>query len=188
MSQSEQPMFAETLANPVKQRSGASMADVAESALPVEPASDTPTTRSWVFKPNCSLTPRQLAGLYLSLVCVTLGIAAGFCLFGLWVVLPFAGIELLLVGIAFLVYARHAGDYEHISLQGRELCVNVMRASRLSSVSFNPGWTRVDLTGPGRLLKLESGQAEVSIGRYLPVPQRERLVYELRRALAAAAA
>lgn len=146
-------------------------------------------TRTWVFKPNCSLTPRQLAIFYLSIVCVTLGIAAGFCMFGMWMVLPFAGIELLVVGIALLVYARHAGDYEEITLNGRQLNVAVMRASRLSTVKLNPGWTHVVLPGPGRdkLLRLECGGTCVLIGRYVTETVRERLGYELRRALAAAA-
>ncbi len=33
---------------------------------------------------------------------------------GAWLVLPFTGIELLAVGVAFVVYARHAVDYERI--------------------------------------------------------------------------
>ncbi len=149
---------------------------------------DMSPVRSWVFKPNCSLTPRQLAGFYLSIVLVTLGIAAGFCLFGLWVVLPFAGIELLAVGIALLIYARHAGDYERIELRGRALTVIVVRGSREYSVSFNPGWTKVSLPKPGELLRLESGSTWVAVGRYITAPLRERLAYELRRAFAAAAA
>jgi len=149
---------------------------------------DAAPVRSWVFKPNCSLTPRQLAGFYLSIVLLTLGIAAGFCLFGLWIVLPFAGIELLAVGIALLVYARHAGDYERIELRGRELTVVVVRGSREYSFRFNPGWTKVSLPSPGDLLRLESGPTWVAVGRYVTAPVRERLVYELRRAFAAAAA
>lgn len=149
---------------------------------------DLSPVRSWVFKPNCSLTPRQLAGFYLSIVFVTLGISAGFCLFGLWIVLPFAGIELLAVGIALLVYARHAGDYERIELRGRELKVIVVRGSREYAVCFNPGWTRVSLPRPGELLRLESGSSWVAVGRYVTAPVRERLVYELRGAFAAAAA
>jgi len=158
--------------------------DASDSAL----NGDMSPVRSWVFKPNCSLTPRQLAGFYLSIVLVTLGIAAGFCLFGLWIVLPFAGIELLAVGIALLVYARHAGDYERIELRGRELTVIVVRGSREYSVSFNPGWTKVSLPKPGELLRLESGSTWVAVGRYVTAPVRERLAYELRRAFAAAAA
>jgi len=151
-------------------------------------SADLPPVRSWVFKPNCSLAPRQLAYFYLSVVLLTLGIAAGFCMFGMWLVLPFAGIELTVVGCALLIYARHAGDYEQIRLEGRELSVTVVRASRLSSVRLNPSWTKVSLSDPGRLLRLESGSVRVAVGRYVTQPARERLVYELRRAFAAAAA
>ena len=37
-------------------------------------------------------------------------------LVGAWLVLPFTGIELLAVGIAFAIYARHAVDYECVRL------------------------------------------------------------------------
>lgn len=155
----------------------------------IDPAGDdcVSPVRSWVFKPNCSLSPRQLAALYLSLVFVTLGIAAGFFSFGYWIVVPFAGLELLAVGVAFLVYGRHAGDYEQIVLQGRQLSVVVMRGSRLQTVQLNPGWTKVSLPNPNSLLNLESGDLRVAIGRYVAAPVRERLLYELRRAFAAAA-
>jgi uncharacterized membrane protein len=146
-------------------------------------------SRAWVFKPNCSMTPKQLAWLYLSIVFVTLGISTGFCMFGLWMVLPFAGLELLIVAVAFLVYARHAGDYEQIVLNGRELSITVMNGSRVSTVNLNPCWTRVSLSGQSKpLLKLESGDSSVLFGRFVDEVSRQRLLYELRRAIAAAAA
>lgn len=149
---------------------------------------DAVACRSWVFKPNCSLTPRQLIGLYLSLVVVTLSIAGAFCLFGLWMVLPFAGIELFVVGVAFLIYARHAGDFEQITIRGREINIQVMHRSQLVTFTLNPAWTRVVRNGAQRLLTLESGSTRVAIGRYVTEPVRDRLVYELRRAFALAAA
>lgn len=146
-------------------------------------------SRAWVFKPNCSMTPKQLAWLYLSIVVITLAIAFGFWMFGLWMVVPFAGLELLLVGAAFLVYARHAGDFEQIVLDGRELSITIMKGSRVSTVHLNPVWTRVTLSDrPKALLKLESGSTSVLLGRFVDEVTRQRLLYELRRALALAAA
>ena len=42
------------------------------------------------------------------LAVVTLSIGIGFALMGAWLVLPFAGLEVLGLGAAYLCYARQA--------------------------------------------------------------------------------
>jgi uncharacterized membrane protein len=107
---------------------------------------------------------------------------------GLWLVLPFAGIELTVVAVAFIVYARHAGDYEKIVIQHREVSVTVVNANKTKTYNLNPGWTRVSLdTKPRVLIKLESGEFNVVLGRFIDDLTKEKLVFELRRALALAA-
>jgi uncharacterized membrane protein len=66
----------------------------------------------WFLKRNCSVTPSQLGWLYASLCVVSLGIGTLFWLHGAPLVLPFAWLELTAVGVAFMVYARHATDGE----------------------------------------------------------------------------
>lgn len=55
----------------------------------------------------CSISPAGLLGVFTALACVTLGIGAGFAALGAWPVLPFAGLEVLLLGGAFVLHARH---------------------------------------------------------------------------------
>lgn len=62
-----------------------------------------PVVKDWLMKRNCSVSPRQFVGFYVSLALVSLGIAMMLVLNGAWLVLPFTGIELLAVGIAFAV-------------------------------------------------------------------------------------
>ena len=69
----------------------------------------------WVLRRNCSITPGQLGGFYLSMCVVSLLIALGFAWHGAPVVLYFAGIELLVLAAALLVYARHATDADTIN-------------------------------------------------------------------------
>ena len=55
-------------------------------------------------------------------------------LVGAWLVLPFTGIELLAVGIAFAIYARHAVDYERIRLFQNRLLIEQMNAEAAHAV------------------------------------------------------
>lgn len=55
---------------------------------------------------NCAMSPAALAGALGLLAVVTLTIAIGFTLMGAWLILPFAGLEVLGLGAAYLCYAR----------------------------------------------------------------------------------
>ena len=55
--------------------------------------------------------------MFAALAAVVLLISAVFTALGAWLVLPFAGLEVLLLGGAFVAYARHAADYERIDLE-----------------------------------------------------------------------
>src|SRR5690606_28696158 len=57
----------------------------------------------WRLRRNCSVTPAQLGLLYASLCVISLGVAGFFWAHGATLVLPFAALELLVVGAAFLV-------------------------------------------------------------------------------------
>jgi uncharacterized membrane protein len=138
----------------------------------------------WFLGRNCSVTPAQLGWLYASLCVVSLGIAAFFWFQGAVLILPFAWLELAAVGVAFLVYARHAADREHITLSGRRLVVELENAGRLERAEFNRDWVRVEPGVDDRSLIEVSGQGRrMNVGRYLRPELRPALAQEIRRAL-----
>lgn len=142
----------------------------------------------WFLRRNCSVTPSQLAWLYASLCVVSLGIGMVFWWLGATLVLPFAWIELAAVGAAFVVYARHAADGERISLQGRQLVVEVENAGRLERAEFDRTWVRVEPSAADRsLIAVSGGGRSVSVGRYVRPELRPALAQEIRRALREAA-
>ena len=98
----------------------------------------------WLLRRNCSMTPTQLVAFYLSLCAWSLAIAGAFWWRGATLVMPFAGIEILAVGAALLVYARHAGDRERMTPHARppERRMHARAAHR-------PGRFRAGV-GPGR--------------------------------------
>jgi uncharacterized membrane protein len=140
----------------------------------------------WLLKRHCSLTPAELGWFYVSLCVISLGIAALFWLQGATLVMLFAGAELLAVGAAFLVYARHAGDAEKIILEGGQLVVELETAGRMQRVEFNLEWVRVEPKGGDGSLIEVSGQGQlVRVGRHLRPELRPALAREIRFALRA---
>jgi uncharacterized membrane protein len=142
----------------------------------------------WFLKRNCSVTPAQLGWLYASLCVLSLGIAFFFWFQGAVLILPFTGLELAAVGAAFLAYARHAADGETISLQGRQLVVELENAGHLQRAEFDREWVRVEPSADDRsLIELSARGRRVSVGRYLRPELRPELAREIRSALRGAA-
>jgi uncharacterized membrane protein len=138
----------------------------------------------WRLLKNCSVTPGQLGMLYASLCVVSLGIATMFWLQGATMIMPFAWLELTVVGIAFLVYARHATDGERLMLQGSQLVVEQSLAGKIWRAEFSADMVRVEPHIDDRSLIELSGQGRrVHIGRHVRPELRSHLARELRMAL-----
>jgi uncharacterized membrane protein len=114
------------------------------------------------------------------------GIGVVFAAVGAPLLLPFAGLEVLGLGIAFLVHARHAADYERIELAGGKLTVEVGEALRTARWQMDAEAARIclqrDEAGAARVW-LRGGGRELEIGRHLDDAARERFALELRRRL-----
>jgi uncharacterized membrane protein len=138
----------------------------------------------WFLRRNCSVSPRQLGWMYLSLCAVSLAIGAVFWFQGAKLVLPFAWIELVAVGAAFAAYARHATDGETIRLAGGQLVVELERGGRMERAEFRRDWVRVEPGAADNSLIELSGQGrKVQVGRFVRPELRPMLASEIRRAL-----
>ncbi len=141
----------------------------------------------WFLRRNCSVTPHQLGWLYVSLCVVSLSIGTVFWFQGAKLVLPFAWAELVAVGVAFAVYARHATDGETIRLADGQLVVELESGGKLERSEFRRDWVRVE---PGAadnsLIELSAHGRKVHIGRYVRPELRSVLASEIRMALRSA--
>ena len=143
-----------------------------------------PPTLQWLLKRNCSIAPRQLLATFVAISLLTLTIAMVFWLHGAVLVLPFAGAELLAVGAAMLLYARHAADFESIDLRPGRLTVEHTCGSRVRRAEFQPAWVRIEPEHGERSLIELSGQGQrIAVGRYVRPELRRQLADELRSAL-----
>ncbi len=139
---------------------------------------------SWRLRRNCSVTPAQLLVVYLMLCIVSLSIGLFFWFQGAPFVIGFTGLELVVVGGAFLAYARHATDGEWISLQGASLVVERETAGRRERAEFERQWVRVEpKAGEHSLIELSGRGRKMEVGRFVRPELRQVLAGEIRQAL-----
>lgn len=138
----------------------------------------------WLLKRNCSLSPRQTA-FALAILCLILAaVALIFTLRGVWHVLVFAMLEMGMVALAYLHYARHATDHEHIALMDDCLLVERIQAGQIEQIRLDPHWTRIALPGSGQdLIRLEDRGIKIEVGRFVTEAKRRQVGQELRREL-----
>jgi uncharacterized membrane protein len=143
-----------------------------------------PRALQWLLRRNCSFTPWQLGSVYLSLCVVSLLIGGFFYLQGAPWVLAFTALELALVGTALVIYGRHAGDHETLTLVGRSLQVQQCWGSRIERTDFTADWLSVEpAAGQGSLVELSGRGRSIRVGRLLRPELRAAFARELRQAL-----
>ena len=115
----------------------------------------------------------------------TLPLAAGTAAMGAWMVMPFAGAELLLVWLAFDIVGGHDGDYEVLRISDQEFSWERNDRGRICSLHGNRAWVQV-VGEPveGRFeLGLRYAGKRVAIANLLSDAQRRALLHELARIL-----
>ncbi len=144
--------------------------------------------RRFLIRPNCSMPWRDVVRFYAGIFIVSMGIAIAFAMKGAWLILPFAGLEMLVVGIALYVVAQRAASWQEIAIDADSIRVVDHSAKRVQKLSFQRAWVRVVLKEaaisghPSRLL-LGSHGRNVEIGNCLNEEEKRHLVVELRRAV-----
>lgn len=145
--------------------------------------------------PSCAIEFRQVARrnnslsstgrllVFVFIFVFSVGIAAAFAYFGAWLILPFAGLEMLVLYWAFRTIERHARDYELIEIDDDKVRVERLEGGTTRSEAFSRYWARVVVSRDGSRLALRSHGRELEIGRVLNDAQRLELARALQRRL-----
>lgn len=128
---------------------------------------------------------RLLATVLATTAALSFLIGAAFAWLGLWLVLPFVGLEVAVLGIAWWVHTKHARDAEMIRMDGRQFMVEVRRGRRLYRHELNLHWAqcRHELVGGRERLLIGSHGRYVEIGRQLDRQARRRIGEDLNERL-----
>ena len=151
------------------------------------PESDNGEGLRITVRPNRTLTLRSMTVLFAGLTVVVLTIGIGFSLAGAWPVLPFAGLEMAVVGLVLYRLFRHADDYEQISVDRERVTVIRYRGRREWRDEFQRYWTKVTLERRGwypSQLKVGSHGRFVVIAADVNEEEREALLATLSNMLA----
>lgn len=135
---------------------------------------------------NNSLTSAARLLVLALLLVVPFTIATAFAAFGAWLILPFAGLEMLALYCAFRYVEHHAGDYELIAIEGDRVKIECFEAGRLQRHELNRYWAQVVAAPDGSRLALRSHGREIEIGHHMNDEQRLAAARELKRRLRAA--
>jgi uncharacterized membrane protein len=149
--------------------------------------SDANVVYSAVLRPHRSL---GAGGIRIVVILVAIASAIPGTLFlalGAWPVLPFLGLDVVILYAALRWNLRAGNAFEAINLSRRALTVRQANAwGRQTETSFQPQWLQVnieELAADDNRLELRSRGRSLVIGRFLPPHERVELAQALRREL-----
>lgn len=153
-----------------------------------------------VSRQNNSLGARRLWAVFGVLALFSLTLACAFAMAGAWMVLPYSILELALVGLAFHVVERRAGDWERLMVVGDRVIVERQVGRSRTRHECNLCWLRVECEdlaaddkaggvvrgfGVERALTLSFAGESWRFGDALMMDERVTIARKLRRLVAA---
>ncbi|QWE16233.1 DUF2244 domain-containing protein [Polynucleobacter sp. AP-Nino-20-G2] len=137
--------------------------------------------KRWQMRRNCALTPKQLLRFYIALVCLSLIVATGFFLAGVWMIPIFTTLELMAVTIGFLIYCRHALDSETIEIEGKRLLVKKFIGYKETLYEFNTQWAKIEAPTEGsKIFHISQSKLRVELGQFIRYEQQLALIAQVR--------
>lgn len=125
--------------------------------------------------------------MFAGLTVFALIVSVCFWLAGAWLVLPFAGLELVVVGAALYRLVRHRDDHERVAIDRDRITIVRRRGGHERHDQFQRYWVKVNLERrrgwyPSRLLVGSHG-CWVEVGADVNEEERELLAVRLRKIL-----
>lgn len=142
----------------------------------------------WLIRPNQSMRWQSAIKVYLAITACCLAVAVFFALHGFWPVLPFAGLEVIVLGGAFYVCMVRSEQREIVSVNADRLTVEKGRRKPQEHWECPRAWARINLERsriawyPSRL-SVSFKSEQVEIGSFLNEQERCLLAAELQQAV-----
>ena len=137
-----------------------------------------------VLIPNCSLTPKSASMFFGSLFVFSLCFALFFVMHGLWPVLPFWGLEMLVLGAALHLSLKRRLYRQELLFTDAEIRIVTTSPAGEEKQEFSRHWAKVRLRSPRTnlypsRLTIESHGRALEIGQFLTEEERRSLAGRL---------
>jgi uncharacterized membrane protein len=145
-----------------------------------------------IARPNNSLSVDDSVKLLAALAGIALVVALGFLHIGAWLVLPFAGLEIVAFAYAFHSVYLHADDFDSITIESDRVVVEKRNVKEITTTVFQRYWAQVNVRDVAMIkgsngkcgLFISSHGNEVEFGRnFINDEQRSQLARDLRQKL-----
>jgi uncharacterized membrane protein len=146
-----------------------------------------PARQHFILSPNSSLTWPQAKQVIVAFAVVELLIGVAFFGAGMTLVLPFSGLEVMVLAAVFYHCLLRGTRREEVCVEPEQVVVRRGRQNIEDERLFARPWLRVELVRgegwyPSRLTLRSHGQ-EMEIGDFLTEEERQRLARDLRAAV-----
>ena len=138
--------------------------------------------------PNRAMPWQHIMMIYLLVSGVTISIAFIFFTQGLTLILPFAGLELLALGVVLYISAWRSNIKEVVNVTEEKIRIEIGRNVPEKIYELDKAWANIVLERswnnwyPSRLL-LRSHGRQLEIGKFLNEQERQHLAIELNKAI-----
>jgi len=142
--------------------------------------------KEFIIKPNNSLSWQGNKIFFFIFFFVSLIIAFAFAYSGMWLILPFAGFEMILLGSALTYCYIKNSQYEIVTIDDNRVSVSRINMRNKKVFGCDKYWAKFILNKPSfkghpHKLVLRSSGREMEIGSLLTDKERIKLAGMLRR-------
>ena len=142
--------------------------------------------KEFIIRPNSSLSWRGNKIFFFMLFFVSFILAISFAMVGMWMILPFAGLEMLLLGSALTYCYVKNSQCEIVKIDEKKVSVALINMRSKKVFDCNKYWAQFVLDKPRingypHKLLLRSAGREMEIGALLTDDERIKLANMLKR-------
>ncbi len=141
------------------------------------------------FRRFLATTRRERLGVLAAIAALSFAFALFLGWFvGAWLILPFAGIEVSCVAVAFWWIERQSRDYDAVEIGDSSVSVVRVRGKRSEVHTFARAWVQIDVeqdrAGRECLVRLRQSGRSVSLGEFLHEREVRAAAREIKAAVA----
>jgi uncharacterized membrane protein len=140
----------------------------------------TPRGHEFYLKRNCSISPKQLAYVFLALGSISVLIGYAFFLLGASLILPFSFVEVFALLTAYFYNAIHANDYECLVIDREYVHFEAKYGTAYREEKLLKSMTRIFPSENKNLINIWQGQKNIIFGRHIHLNHRPILEKEIK--------